>query len=340
MGSELERARELRKAYDEAVVQEGRELAGPFMTVSGAPIERLYDATDVAGHRLRARHQPPRLLPVHPRRPPHRLPRQALDDPHVQRLRLASKRRTSATRTCSPHGNNGLSVAFDMPTLMGYDHDDPWAEGEFGSCGVAVDSLSDMDILLDATSRSTDITTSMTINSPAPVIWALFIAAAEKRGVPRAKLAGTLQNDILKEYIAQNEYIYPPEHSMRLVDRHDRVRLEGDAALEPRQRQRLPHPRSRLDGRPGARLHPRRRHRVREVGPRPRPRHRFLRRRASASSSTATTTSSKRSRSSAPPAASGRARCANASARRTNARGSCASTPRPPASRSPSSSPR
>jgi methylmalonyl-CoA mutase N-terminal domain/subunit len=113
-------------------------------------------------------------------------------------------------------GNNGLSIAFDMPTLMGYDHDEPWAEGEFGSCGVAVDSLSDMEILLRDLPLER-ITTSMTINSPAPVVWALFIAAAEKRGVSRAKLAGTLQNDILKEYIAQNEFIYPPDHSMRLV---------------------------------------------------------------------------------------------------------------------------
>jgi methylmalonyl-CoA mutase N-terminal domain/subunit len=99
---------------------------------------------------------------------------------------------------------------------MGYDHDESWAEGEFGSCGVAVDSLADMEILLDGLPLDR-ISTSMTINSPAPVIWALFIAAAEKRGIPRAKLAGTLQNDILKEYIAQNEFIYPPGHSMRLV---------------------------------------------------------------------------------------------------------------------------
>jgi methylmalonyl-CoA mutase N-terminal domain/subunit len=99
---------------------------------------------------------------------------------------------------------------------MGYDHDEPWAEGEFGSCGVAVDSLADMELLL-ADLPLDKITTSMTINSPAPVIWALFIAAAEKRGVPRSKLAGTLQNDILKEFIAQNEFIYDPKHSMRLV---------------------------------------------------------------------------------------------------------------------------
>ena len=138
-----------------------------------------------------------------------------MDHPHVQRLRSVEET-NQRYHDLLGAGNNGLSVAFDMPTLMGYDHDDPWAEGEFGSCGVAVDSLADMDILLDGLPLD-NITTSMTINSPAPVIWALFIAAAEKRGVPRAKLAGTLQNDILKEYIAQNEFIYPPRESMRLV---------------------------------------------------------------------------------------------------------------------------
>jgi methylmalonyl-CoA mutase N-terminal domain/subunit len=114
------------------------------------------------------------------------------------------------------HGETGLSVAFDMPTLMGYDTDDPWGEGEFGKCGVAVSSLADMEILFDGIPVDT-ITTSMTINSPAAVIWAMYIAAAEKRGIPRAKLGGTIQNDILKEFIAQNEFIYPLEPSMRLV---------------------------------------------------------------------------------------------------------------------------
>jgi methylmalonyl-CoA mutase N-terminal domain/subunit len=113
-------------------------------------------------------------------------------------------------------GQGGLSVAFDMPTLMGYDHDEPWAEGEFGSCGVAVDSIDDMEILLRDIPLDR-ITTSMTINGPAPVVWALFIGAAENRGIPRRELAGTLQNDILKEYIAQNEFIYSPADSMRLV---------------------------------------------------------------------------------------------------------------------------
>lgn len=113
-------------------------------------------------------------------------------------------------------GQTGLSTAFDMPTLYGYDTDHPMAAGEFGKCGVAVSSLADMEILF-ADLPLDKITTSMTINSPAPAIWAMYIVNAEKHGFPRAKLGGTLQNDILKEYIAQKEYLFPPEPSLRLV---------------------------------------------------------------------------------------------------------------------------
>jgi methylmalonyl-CoA mutase, N-terminal domain len=113
-------------------------------------------------------------------------------------------------------GNMGLSIAFDLPTLMGYDTDAPEALGEFGHCGVAVSSLQDMEILLDGIPLG-EVSTSMTINSPAPIIWAMYIATAEKQGVPMDQLRGTTQNDILKEYIAQKEYIFPPEPSMRLV---------------------------------------------------------------------------------------------------------------------------
>ena len=113
-------------------------------------------------------------------------------------------------------GQTGLSVAFDMPTLYGYDTDAPEAEGEFGLCGVACSSLADMEVLFDGLPLA-DITTSMTINSPAAIIWAMYIVAAEKKGVARARLGGTLQNDILKEYIAQKEFIFPPRPSMRLV---------------------------------------------------------------------------------------------------------------------------
>ena len=113
-------------------------------------------------------------------------------------------------------GQTGLSIAFDMPTLYGYDTDDPEAEGEFGTCGVAVSSLADMEVLL-ADLPLERISTSMTINSPAAPIWAMYIAAAERRGVPRQILEGTLQNDILKEFVAQKEFLFPPSHSIRLV---------------------------------------------------------------------------------------------------------------------------
>ncbi|HEX9045170.1 MAG TPA: methylmalonyl-CoA mutase family protein [Candidatus Limnocylindrales bacterium] len=113
-------------------------------------------------------------------------------------------------------GQTGLSIAYDMPTLYGYDTDDPEAEGEFGTCGVAVSSLADMEVLLDGLPLDR-VSTSMTINSPAAPIWAMYIVAAEKRGFPRANLEGTIQNDILKEFVAQKEYLFPPEPSMRLV---------------------------------------------------------------------------------------------------------------------------
>ena len=113
-------------------------------------------------------------------------------------------------------GQTGLSTAFDLPTLYGYDSDSPFAAGEFGECGVGVSSLEDMSILFNDIPLD-KVTTSMTINSPAAMIWAMYIANAENQGVPKSKLGGTIQNDILKEYIAQKEYIFPPHPSMRLV---------------------------------------------------------------------------------------------------------------------------
>src|SRR5512138_3876544 len=113
-------------------------------------------------------------------------------------------------------GQTGLSIAFDLATLMGYDTDQPEALGEFGTCGVAVSSLKDMELLLEGIPLD-KVSTSMTINSPAAIIWAMYIAAAEKQGVRADQLRGTIQNDILKEFIAQKEFIFPPEPSMRLV---------------------------------------------------------------------------------------------------------------------------
>jgi methylmalonyl-CoA mutase N-terminal domain/subunit len=113
-------------------------------------------------------------------------------------------------------GQDGLSVAFDMPTLMGRDSDDEHSAGEVGRCGVAIDTLADMEVLFDSIDLG-QITTSMTINSPAPILFAMYLAVAEKKGISREKLGGTIQNDILKEYIAQKEYVYPPAESLRLV---------------------------------------------------------------------------------------------------------------------------
>ncbi|MEO0160105.1 MAG: methylmalonyl-CoA mutase family protein, partial [candidate division WOR-3 bacterium] len=113
-------------------------------------------------------------------------------------------------------GQTGLSTAFDMPTLMGYDSDDPRAEGEIGREGVAIDTLADFEVLFDGINLG-EVSTSFTINAPAIFIYALYVALAEKQGVPLEKIRGTLQNDILKEYHAQNEFIFPPEPSIKLI---------------------------------------------------------------------------------------------------------------------------
>ena len=213
----LAELRAARAAWEERVEREDREGDGPFTTVSSRPIKRLYDPTDLAADGfdyasdLGAPGEYPFTRGVHPTGYRGR--------PWTIRMfsGFGSVEETNARfRDLLAHGQTGLSIAFDMPTLMGYDHDDPWGEGEFGKCGVAVSSLADMEILL-ADLPLDRITTSMTINSPAAIIWAMYIAAAEKRGIDRSRLGGTLQNDILKEYSAQNEFIFPPRPGMRLV---------------------------------------------------------------------------------------------------------------------------
>ena len=113
-------------------------------------------------------------------------------------------------------GQSGLSVAFDLPTQIGYDSDDPIAYGEVGKVGVAIDTLADMEILFNQIPLD-QVSTSMTINAPASVLLAMYIAVAEKQGVSTNQISGTIQNDILKEYIARGTYIYPPKPSMRLI---------------------------------------------------------------------------------------------------------------------------
>ncbi len=186
-----------------------------FTTQSGVEINRLYTPADLEGW------DPARDL-GEPGSPP--FTRGIHATGHRGRLwtmRMfagfgAAEDTNARFRRLIAEGGTGLSIAYDMPTLYGYDHDDPHAAGEFGTCGVAVSSLADMEILLSGLPIG-EISTSMTINSPAAMIWAMYIVAAEKAGVPRAELTGTLQNDILKEFIAQKEYIFPPAPSLRLV---------------------------------------------------------------------------------------------------------------------------
>jgi methylmalonyl-CoA mutase, N-terminal domain len=196
-------------------LQKTAERAAQFTTVSSYPIGRLYTPADLPEW------NPERDL-SHPGHPPYTRGIHTT----MYRGRLWTMRQFAGFgsahdtnkrfRYLLAQGQTGLSVAFDLPTLMGYDSDHPLAEGEVGKCGVAVSSLADMEVLFDQIPLA-DVTTSMTINSPAAVIWAMYLAVAEKQGADWKRLSGTLQNDILKEYIAQKEYIFPPEPSMRLV---------------------------------------------------------------------------------------------------------------------------
>jgi len=191
------------------------ERAAEFTTVSSYPIRRLYTPADLAGW------DPERDLGF-----PGQSPYTRGIHATMHRGRLWTMRQFAGFGTAEDtnqrfryllsHGQTGLSTAFDLPTLMGYDSDHAMSEGEVGKCGVAITSLADMEVLFDQIPLA-DVTTSMTINSPAAVIWAMYLAVAEKQGADWKKISGTIQNDILKEYIAQKEYIYPPEPSMRLV---------------------------------------------------------------------------------------------------------------------------
>jgi len=191
------------------------QRAAEFTTVSSHPVRRLYTPDDLStwnpSRDLGLPGEPPYTRGIHP----------AMYRSRLWTMRqfagFGSARDTNQRfRYLLSQGQAGLSVAFDLPTLMGYDSDDALAEGEVGKCGVAISSLADMEALFDQIPLG-NVSTSMTINAPAAVIWAMYLAVAEKQGVDWAHLNGTLQNDILKEYIAQKEYIYPPKPSMRLV---------------------------------------------------------------------------------------------------------------------------
>ncbi|HXF85296.1 MAG TPA: methylmalonyl-CoA mutase family protein [Anaerolineales bacterium] len=191
------------------------ERADEFITTSSEPINRVYTPLDVADMDYASSLGLPGEYPftrgIHP----------TLYRSKLWTMRMfagfgTAEETNARFKYLLDQGQTGLSIAFDLATLMGYDTDQPEALGEFGKCGVAVSSLKDMEILLDGIPLD-KVSTSMTINSPAAIIWAMYIVAAEKQGVRPDQLRGTIQNDILKEFIAQKEFIFPPEPSMRLV---------------------------------------------------------------------------------------------------------------------------
>ncbi len=216
---EIGKIKEAAKAWEAEVLdpalERSPERAREFRTVSGHPIRRLYTPADLADFDYTRDLGFPGLSPftrgVYPSMYRGRLWTMRMFAGHG-----TPEETNQRFRYLLAQGQTGLSVAFDLPTLMGYDSDHPMSRGEVGKCGVAVDSLADMEILFDGIPLQ-DVTTSMTINSPAAVLWAMYIAVCEKQGVPYDRIGGTLQNDILKEFIAQKEYVFPLEPSMRLV---------------------------------------------------------------------------------------------------------------------------
>jgi methylmalonyl-CoA mutase, N-terminal domain len=199
----------------EPTLKKSPERPVPFTTISGRPVDRLYTPDDLQDFDYRRDLNDPGEFPytrgIHPT---------------GYRAKLWTMRQFAGFgtpeetnqryKTLLKAGGTGLSVAFDLPTLMGRDPDHELSLGEVGKCGVSIVSLADMERLFEGISLR-DITSSMTINSPAPMIFAMYLAVAEQQGADWKKLSGTIQNDILKEFIAQKEYIYPPRQSMRLI---------------------------------------------------------------------------------------------------------------------------
>ncbi|WP_287569186.1 methylmalonyl-CoA mutase family protein [Thermosipho sp. (in: thermotogales)] len=199
----------------EKAVQRFPERKEKFTSTSGYEIKRLYTPLDVAELDYEKELGFPGMFPY-----------TRGVQPTMYRARFWTMRQYAGFGTAEEsnkrykylleQGQMGLSVAFDLPTQIGYDSDDPMAEGEVGKVGVAIDSLEDMEVLFDGIPLD-KVSTSMTINSTAAILLAMYIAVAEKQGVPMEKLSGTIQNDILKEYIARGTYIFPPQPSMRII---------------------------------------------------------------------------------------------------------------------------
>jgi methylmalonyl-CoA mutase N-terminal domain/subunit len=211
---DIKKIKAARKQWESETLEGQEQRPDKFMTTSSVPLDILYTPENVRSEYLEDINFPGQY------------PFTRGVQPTMYRGRLWTMRQFAGFGTAEEtnerfkyllaHGETGLSTAFDYPTLYGRDSDDPLAEGEFGKCGVAISSLQDMEILFGGISMK-DVSTSMTINGPAAVVWAFYIAAAENQGAGRGVLTGTIQNDILKEYIAQKSWIFPPEPSLRLI---------------------------------------------------------------------------------------------------------------------------
>jgi len=212
---DLEKIKKEKERWQRAMREKSRDRKDKFVTTSSEPVEPLYTPDDTEGtdylKDIGFPGEYPYTRGIHA---------------NMYRGRLWTMRQFAGFGTprdtnkrfhyLLKHGETGLSTAFDLPTLMGYDSDHPRSHGEVGVCGVAVDTLKDMEIIFDGIPLD-KVSTSMTINSPASILLAFYIVVGEKQGVPSRQLRGTIQNDILKEYIAQKEYIFPPEPSMRII---------------------------------------------------------------------------------------------------------------------------
>ncbi|MDI6708698.1 MAG: methylmalonyl-CoA mutase family protein [Candidatus Thermoplasmatota archaeon] len=210
----IEELRKARESYEKENLK-AEERAQEFKTLSGIPVRRVYTPEDIKEldyqTHLGFPGEEPFTRGIHPT---------------MYRGKLWTMRQFSGYGTAEEtnkrfkyllqHGETGLSVAFHFPTLYGYDSDSKRAKGEIGKCGVAIDTLKDMEILFDGIPLD-KVTTSMTINPPAPILWAMYIAVAEKQGIARKEISGTIQNDMLKEFIAQKTFMLPPKPSLKLI---------------------------------------------------------------------------------------------------------------------------
>ena len=256
-------------------LKRGKERREKFETSSGIEIKRAYDPSDLADFDY-----------VRDLGFPGEYPFTRGVQPTMYRGRHWTMRQYAGFGTAEEsnkryrylfeQGQTGLSVAFDLPTQMGRDADHELARGEVGRVGVSIGSLADMETLLDGLPLD-KISTSMTINATASILLSLYLVAAEKRGVKWDQVNGTIQNDILKEYVARGTYIYPPRGSMRIITDIFAFASQGSSELEHDFDFRLPHPRGRLDRRAGTRVHDRRRNRIRGSRGEGGPRDRFVR---------------------------------------------------------------